>query len=76
MEFSKGVVESSISRQMIDFIIYDLNLTTFMKQLETDIYGIDEIFLSSLQGTDAIEAPGGFTHICIDRGINAKGISR
>lgn len=61
---------------MVDFMLLELNLTTFMQQLEVKDFGIDEIMIPTLQVTDALNVPGGFTHACIDRGVQNQHITR
>lgn len=43
--FSKGYVESTLSRKMIDFMLNDLNLTELMRRIELKGFGIDEIMV-------------------------------
>uniref|UniRef100_A0A914DVV9 Uncharacterized protein n=1 Tax=Acrobeloides nanus TaxID=290746 RepID=A0A914DVV9_9BILA len=76
LNWAKGYVESSLSREMVDFMLNDLNLTTLMQQIEAKSYGIDEIMLPTLQATDALDAPGSFTHACLDKGITISHITR
>ena len=47
-----------------------------MQQLEAKDFGIDEIMIPTLQVTDALNVPGGFTHACIDRGVKNQHITR
>ncbi|KAL3122992.1 hypothetical protein niasHT_006392 [Heterodera trifolii] len=76
--FSKGYVESSLSRKMADFMLTDLDLTETVRRLESGGFGIDEILIPSLHASDAIGAPGGFTRECIERkeGIRVQHITR
>jgi ribosomal protein S19 len=76
MDWGKGYIEVSLSRAMVDFMLNELNLTKFMQQLEAKSYGIDEIMIPTLQVTDALDIPGGFTHACIDRGVKIQHITR
>lgn len=43
--FSKGYVESTLSRPMVDFMINQLNLTEMMRRIELKGFGIDEIMV-------------------------------
>uniref|UniRef100_A0A914DNM5 Uncharacterized protein n=1 Tax=Acrobeloides nanus TaxID=290746 RepID=A0A914DNM5_9BILA len=61
---------------MVDFMLLELNLTTFMYQLEANPFGIDEIMVPTLQVTDELNVPGGFTHACLDKGIDVAHITR
>ena len=74
--FSKNLVESSLSKAMVDFIFDELNLTITIHHFNKQGYGIDEYFWSSLQSTDAIGIPGGFTHKCLDEGVKSVSMAR
>ncbi|KAI1700733.1 core-2/I-Branching enzyme domain-containing protein [Ditylenchus destructor] len=76
LDFAEGYVQSSLSREMVDFIVNDLNVTKMILQLEDSTFAVDEIFTQTLQATDALEAPGGFTHSCLDRGMAVHHWSR
>ncbi|KAI1726057.1 core-2/I-Branching enzyme domain-containing protein [Ditylenchus destructor] len=77
IRFAKGYLESSLSREFVDFIVRDLDLTRFIGQLDQkEKRYIDEIFLQSLVSTDALRPPGGFTHRCLDKGIHTPYVTR
>ncbi|KAI1725098.1 core-2/I-Branching enzyme domain-containing protein [Ditylenchus destructor] len=76
MNLAKGLVESTLSRPAIEYMLNQLDLTQFMKQLETNRYGIDELWLPSLQATDDLHLPGGFTSECLRRGISTGSVTR
>uniref|UniRef100_A0A914HT40 Uncharacterized protein n=1 Tax=Globodera rostochiensis TaxID=31243 RepID=A0A914HT40_GLORO len=65
--FSKGYMESSLSRKMAEFIVYELDLTETVRRLESGDFGIDEIHVPTLHAADALQAPGGFTRDCLER---------
>uniref|UniRef100_A0A914HTU1 Uncharacterized protein n=1 Tax=Globodera rostochiensis TaxID=31243 RepID=A0A914HTU1_GLORO len=65
--FSKGYMESSLSRKMAEFIVYELDLTETVRRLESGDFGIDEILVPTLHAADALRAPGGFTRDCLER---------
>uniref|UniRef100_A0A914H1Z3 Glycosyltransferase family 92 protein n=1 Tax=Globodera rostochiensis TaxID=31243 RepID=A0A914H1Z3_GLORO len=67
LAFSKGYVESSLSRKMAEFILYELDLTEIVRRLEGGGFGIDEILVPTLHAADALRAPGGFTRECLER---------
>lgn len=46
MVFSKGYVESSLSREFVEFILYQLDLTELLKRVENQGFGTDEIMVS------------------------------
>lgn len=66
LHFAKGYVESSLSKAMVDFMVNDLNLTETLIRLNNNSFGIDEILISTLQATEALNAPGSFMHRCIE----------
>ncbi|KAI1725994.1 core-2/I-Branching enzyme domain-containing protein [Ditylenchus destructor] len=70
LDFANGYVQSSLSREMVNFIVNDLNVTQMILQLDDATFAVDEIFTQTLQATDALDAPGGFTHFCLDLGIS------
>lgn len=76
LKFSKGYVESSLSRPMVDFMLYDMNLTELVNRIEKGSFGIDEIMLPTLHASDAVGAPGGFTQYCQNKGISVQHITR
>ncbi|KAH7730137.1 core-2/I-Branching enzyme family protein [Aphelenchoides avenae] len=76
MDFAKSLVESCVSRAMIEFMVNDLDLTGILKQIETSRYGIDEIVLPTLNSNDAVSAPGGFTQECLRRRKDVPYVSR
>ncbi|VDO19740.1 unnamed protein product [Heligmosomoides polygyrus] len=61
-----GHVETSLSRAAVDWMVKTADLTTLINQLNNNnFYGIDELFMATLQVTEALEMPGGFTAKCI-----------
>lgn len=77
LEFAKGLDESAISRAAVDYIVNELDLRKFLEQLENGrLYGVDEIFLPTLQVTEALKLPGRFTNECVRRGINGENLAR
>ncbi|KAI6170637.1 N-acetyllactosaminide beta-1,6-N-acetylglucosaminyl-transferase, isoform C [Aphelenchoides bicaudatus] len=67
IQFSASLVQVSVSRAMIDFIMNELDLSQMMKQMEWGAYGIDEIIMGTLNSADAIDVPGGYSHYCTNR---------
>lgn len=53
---------------MVDYMLNEMDITRLIDQVDTGGYGIDEIFMGSLNANDAIGVPGGFTMHCVDRG--------
>ncbi|KAI6208501.1 Beta-1,3-galactosyl-O-glycosyl-glycoprotein beta-1,6-N-acetylglucosaminyltransferase 3 [Aphelenchoides besseyi] len=74
--FSKGYVESTLSRAMVDFMLNELDLTELVRRIELKSFGIDELMIPTLHAADAIAAPGGFTHHCLEQNIAVQHITR
>jgi hypothetical protein len=53
-----------VSRQFVDFIVENLDLTRYLEQLNSEKFGVDEYFLPPLNANEAIGAPGGYTTHC------------
>ncbi|KAI6197575.1 Beta-1,3-galactosyl-O-glycosyl-glycoprotein beta-1,6-N-acetylglucosaminyltransferase 3 [Aphelenchoides besseyi] len=64
MQFAKSMVHVSLSRAMINFMLYDINFESILKNFEWDAFAIDELIMASLNSADAIDPPGGFTTSC------------
>lgn len=60
---------------MVNFMISELDLTKFLLQLE-GLFGVDELFIATINADDNLKAPGGFTYECLDRGISTTDITR
>ncbi|KAK0423982.1 hypothetical protein QR680_008444 [Steinernema hermaphroditum] len=76
IRFAKGVVQSSISREAAVYMLDKLNLQIFIKQLELGSYGLDEMFMATLQADDYIGLPGGFYYGCIEKYIDVPQFTR
>ncbi|KAI6203752.1 Beta-1,3-galactosyl-O-glycosyl-glycoprotein beta-1,6-N-acetylglucosaminyltransferase 3 [Aphelenchoides besseyi] len=63
-------------RAMVDFMINELNLTELVRRIELKSFGIDELMIPTLHAADAIAAPGGFTHHCLEQNIAVQHITR
>ncbi|KAI6185759.1 Beta-1,3-galactosyl-O-glycosyl-glycoprotein beta-1,6-N-acetylglucosaminyltransferase 3 [Aphelenchoides besseyi] len=60
----------SVSRAMIDFMLEELDLRRFMRNLDQGhLLDVDEQFMGSLNSADAIDAPGGYTRHCYEKGV-------
>ena len=66
----------AVSRAAVDFLVAELNVDGFIRELEKAEYGMDEDFLSTLNSNDAVRLPGGFTTRCIERGVQVSSITR
>uniref|UniRef100_A0AC35FLN3 Core-2/I-Branching enzyme n=1 Tax=Panagrolaimus sp. PS1159 TaxID=55785 RepID=A0AC35FLN3_9BILA len=67
LNFAKGYVESSLSKEMVNFMLNEMDLTELLIRLNKRGFGVDEIFIPTLQATEALNIPGGFFHRCIDK---------
>lgn len=65
-----------MAREMVEYIINELDLTIIIKQLEMKDYGIDEILFSTLESDENIGVPNGFTNACLDKGIEIDYVTR
>jgi hypothetical protein len=82
LRFTKSTVHVSVSREMIDFMVNELDLTRLMKRIEESGSVVDgrqmykdELLIGTLNAEDAIGAPGNFTHHCIDEGVDSPGLT-
>ncbi|KAI6204488.1 hypothetical protein M3Y94_00679900 [Aphelenchoides besseyi] len=76
LRLAKSLVQVSVSRAMIDFMVNDLDLSGLMKNIEWKVYGIDELLMGSLNSADAVNAPGGFTDFCLDHHTGDSSMTR
>ncbi|KAI1715109.1 core-2/I-Branching enzyme domain-containing protein [Ditylenchus destructor] len=76
LQFSKSLVEISLSRPTVDFIVHELDLTIMIEQFDTTSYGVDEFAFPTLLTTEAIDIPGGYTHALLDKGIETLHVTR
>ncbi|EPB72183.1 Core-2/I-Branching enzyme [Ancylostoma ceylanicum] len=60
LRFAKGVVQASISRAAVDWMVNTVNLTTLIEQINQEPFS-DELLLQSLQVSDDLDMPGRFT---------------
>ncbi|RCN32847.1 hypothetical protein ANCCAN_21337 [Ancylostoma caninum] len=76
LKFAKGYVQASLSRAAVQWIVHTVNVTTLIEQLNRKSFGLDEIMLATLQVSDELEMPGGFTSDCLMQGKDTASISR
>jgi len=74
--FTRGAHEGSLTRGMVDFMLNTLYLTTLLERLGEGEYAVDEIAVPTLNSADALQAPGGFTHACLDKGVKVWHLTR
>uniref|UniRef100_A0A7E4VH78 Ubiquitinyl hydrolase 1 n=1 Tax=Panagrellus redivivus TaxID=6233 RepID=A0A7E4VH78_PANRE len=72
----KSLVQVSVSREAIDYIVDVLNTSTLIENLEKVSYGMDENFFATLNGNEGIDLPGGFSTLCLDNGVHTQSITR
>lgn len=76
LQFAKSYYQSSLSREFVEFVIEQLDVSKAAEEIDTGGCFIDEFLLASLDATDALQIPGGFTHSCLDRGFSALHLTR
>uniref|UniRef100_A0A914NXK8 Uncharacterized protein n=1 Tax=Meloidogyne incognita TaxID=6306 RepID=A0A914NXK8_MELIC len=70
LKISKGLVQASLARPFVDFIVQKLDLTQLHHHINNcGEYACDELFFQTLVATDVLKAPNSFTHKCIDKDI-------
>ncbi|KAK6736033.1 hypothetical protein RB195_018983 [Necator americanus] len=72
---AKGAVQVSLSRAAVVWIT-NVNLGTFIRQLNSGKRAVDEMLMSTLQIADGWEMPGRFTDHCLKQGYSYEGITR
>lgn len=79
IRLTKSTTHVSLSRRMVDFLFEELDISLLMRRFELDDKlietfngGRDELLWGTLNTNDAIAVPGGFTHHCVDEGIEYK----
>lgn len=77
LALAKGYVECALSRAMVEFMIKDLNLDPLLDLMRgrNKEFG-REMLIPTLHSTDALQAPGGFTHRCLDMGKRVQHVTR
>uniref|UniRef100_A0A0N5BIR1 Beta-1,3-galactosyl-O-glycosyl-glycoprotein beta-1,6-N-acetylglucosaminyltransferase 3 n=1 Tax=Strongyloides papillosus TaxID=174720 RepID=A0A0N5BIR1_STREA len=58
IEFTNGLVSTGLPRDSVDYLVNKLNITTFLNQLNTNIYGNDELSWQTLLSSDILNVPG------------------
>uniref|UniRef100_A0A0N4ZJQ7 Metalloendopeptidase n=1 Tax=Parastrongyloides trichosuri TaxID=131310 RepID=A0A0N4ZJQ7_PARTI len=64
MTFHCGLVDSGIPRQSIEYIVNKLNITKYLKQLNTNMYASDELVWPTLFGEKILKVPDGVSRKC------------
>ncbi|EYB98012.1 hypothetical protein Y032_0134g1805 [Ancylostoma ceylanicum] len=76
LDFAKGYVQASLSRAAVEWLVHTVNVTTLIEQLNKKSFGLDEIWLATLQVSNELGMPGGFTADCLKQGKDTASISR
>jgi hypothetical protein len=66
MRFANGYDQCSLSREFVDYLFGEMDPTILMHQLNNGYFGTNEVLFATLHNTDELNAPGGFSHICLD----------
>uniref|UniRef100_A0A0N4ZJQ9 Beta-1,6-N-acetylglucosaminyltransferase n=1 Tax=Parastrongyloides trichosuri TaxID=131310 RepID=A0A0N4ZJQ9_PARTI len=64
MSFHAGLITSGMPRNSIEYIVNRLNITKYLNQLSTSLYGSDELVWPTLFGDDILEVPFGVSKKC------------
>uniref|UniRef100_A0A0N5BIR2 Glycosyltransferase family 92 protein n=1 Tax=Strongyloides papillosus TaxID=174720 RepID=A0A0N5BIR2_STREA len=65
IEFHKGLVPCGMRYETVEYLAKKINITTFLNQLNTDLYGHDELTWQTLLADDILNIPGGISSKCI-----------
>uniref|UniRef100_A0A0N5BIR0 Beta-1,3-galactosyl-O-glycosyl-glycoprotein beta-1,6-N-acetylglucosaminyltransferase 3 n=1 Tax=Strongyloides papillosus TaxID=174720 RepID=A0A0N5BIR0_STREA len=58
VEFTKGLITAGLPRDSVDYLVNKLNITTFLNQLNTNLYGNDELTWQTLLTSNILNVPG------------------
>lgn len=63
---------------MADFMVNELNLNSLLRIMRSSKNRefAREMLLPTIQAMDLLQAPGGFTHYCLDKGLRVQHITR
>jgi len=61
---------------MAEFMVHELNLQTLFELMKLNKEFGREMLVPTLHASDALQAPGGFTHHCLDKGIRVQHVTR
>uniref|UniRef100_A0A7E4W6G7 Core-2/I-Branching enzyme n=1 Tax=Panagrellus redivivus TaxID=6233 RepID=A0A7E4W6G7_PANRE len=65
---TKAAMQASVSREAVEYILNELDLSTFLETLSEIYYASDEYLWATLSCNDNFELPGGFTRECFPHG--------
>ncbi|CEF70483.1 Glycosyl transferase, family 14-containing protein [Strongyloides ratti] len=63
--FYKGLVPSGMKRETINYIVNKINITTYLNQLNSDLYGHDELTWQTLLTDDILNIPKNIPKKCV-----------
>ncbi|KAL3084981.1 hypothetical protein niasHS_010050 [Heterodera schachtii] len=72
---NKGQFEMSLSREFVEWLLNDLEVSIMLDKLNSFDYASDEYFIQTLAANEFMGAPGGFTGKCFDKEL-APGFTR
>ncbi|CEF70484.1 Glycosyl transferase, family 14-containing protein [Strongyloides ratti] len=58
IEFAKGLVSTGLPKEAVEYLVNKLNITTFLNQLNTNLYGNDELTWQTLLTNEILNIPG------------------
>uniref|UniRef100_A0AC34RFE1 Uncharacterized protein n=1 Tax=Panagrolaimus sp. JU765 TaxID=591449 RepID=A0AC34RFE1_9BILA len=73
---TSSLVQVSLTKASVDYILSELDLTIYIKTLEKASYGMDELFMATLNDNPELGLPGGFTTACYEKGVISRTITR
>ncbi|PIC46635.1 hypothetical protein B9Z55_006259 [Caenorhabditis nigoni] len=76
MKFAKGAVQGSLSRAAVEWMVRTADLTIYIDQWNKGEFGVDEMFIQSLQVSADLGMPGHFTDECLKQGKKTDFVSR
>ncbi|KAK6756755.1 hypothetical protein RB195_014904 [Necator americanus] len=76
LTIARGAVQASLSRSAVDWMVNAVNLTGLLDQLNTNVLGVDEVLIPTLQVSDIFDMPGRFTGECVTKGASVGFMSR
>ena len=65
LHHSKSLNLVALSREAVNFMVNQLQLDTYIERMERSHYGMDEVFVSTLN-SNLPDFPGGFTWKCLE----------
>ncbi|CEF70485.1 Glycosyl transferase, family 14-containing protein [Strongyloides ratti] len=58
IEFTNGLVSTGLPKEAVEYLVNKLNITTFLNQLNTNLYGNDELTWQTLLTNEILNVPG------------------